>query len=84
MALGIRGRNDDNNILAPDPNGSPDSTSKEGYDPESTGEKGRKMSRIADVMAESDQESQLSVGKQLELEANNSIKYRTCSWQKVI
>jgi hypothetical protein len=24
-----------------------------------------------------------SVGKQLELEAENAIKYRTCSWQKV-
>lgn len=24
-----------------------------------------------------------SVGRQIELEAENSIKYRTCSWQKV-
>lgn len=24
------------------------------------------------------------VGRQIELEAENSIKYRTCSWQKVI
>ncbi|KAI9882786.1 MAG: hypothetical protein M1823_005465 [Watsoniomyces obsoletus] len=31
----------------------------------------------------SDSESALSVGKQLELEANNAIKYRTCSWPKV-
>ena len=27
--------------------------------------------------------SVLSVGKQMELEAGNSIKYRSCSWQKV-
>ncbi len=31
----------------------------------------------------SDTESALSVGKQMELEANNAIKYRTCSWPKV-
>ena len=30
-----------------------------------------------------DEDSALSVGKQMELEASNSIKYRTCSWQKV-
>jgi len=55
------------------------------YDPESNNEKGgRNMSRIAGVMGESETDSQLTVGKQLELEATNSIKYRTCSWQKVI
>ena len=55
------------------------------YDAESPGDKrGRKMSRIAGVMGgESDQDSEFGVGKQLELEATNSIKYRTCSWQKV-
>lgn len=30
-----------------------------------------------------DDESRLSVAKQVELEAGNAIKYRTCSWQKV-
>lgn len=25
----------------------------------------------------------ISVGKQMEMEAGNAIKYRTCSWQKV-
>ena len=25
----------------------------------------------------------LSIGKQMEMEAGNAIKYRTCSWQKV-
>ncbi len=54
------------------------------YDPESNNEKGgRKGSRIAGVMGGSETDSQLSVGKQLELESTNSIKYRTCSWQKV-
>lgn len=64
----------------------PDSADKSGeyYDPESNNEKGRKMSRVAGVLGESDTDSSLSVGKQLELEATNSIKYRTCSWQKVI
>lgn len=38
----------------------------------------RKLSRI-----ESDTDSTLTVGKQIELEANNAIKYRTCSWPKV-
>ncbi|CAF9935596.1 hypothetical protein IMSHALPRED_010282 [Imshaugia aleurites] len=83
MALGRRGRNVDNSTHEIDPNST---TKDEGqfYDAESNGEKGgRKMSRIAGVMGgESDQDSQLGVGKQLELEATNSIKYRTCSWQK--
>ena len=58
-------------------------------DPEKgTGEpKVRKMSRIggpiAGVVGDSDTDSTLSVGKQVELEQANSIKYRTCSWQKV-
>lgn len=85
MALGRKGRNVDNTTHEIDPNLP---TKDEGpyYDPESNGEKGgRKMSRIAGVVGgESDQDSQLGVGKQLELEATNSIKYRTCSWQKVI
>ena len=85
MALGRKGRNVDNTTHEIDPN---PVTKEEGqyYDAESTGNKrGRKMSRIAGVMGgESDQDSQLGVGKQLELEATNSIKYRTCSWQKVI
>ena len=84
MALGRKGRNVDNTITH---NIDPDSAIQDGsqyYDAESNGEKGgRKMSRIAGVMGgESDQDSQLGVGKQLELEATNSIKYRTCSWQK--
>ena len=85
MALGRKSRNVANTTHELDPN---PITKDEGqcYDAESNGEKGgRKMSRIAGVMvAESDQDSQLGVGKQLELEATNSIKYRTCSWQKVI
>ena len=85
MALGRNGHKVDNNAQMIDPNSA---TKEEGqyYDAESTGETGgRKMSRIAGVLGgESDQDSQLGVGKQLELEATNSIKYRTCSWQKVI
>ena len=85
MALGTKDGNVDNTTHEIDPNSV---TKEEGqyYDAESTGDnRGRKMSRIAGVMGgESDQDSQFGVGKQLELEATNSIKYRTCSWQKVI
>ena len=90
MALGVRSRRVDNatyDINVNDVNNvDPPLAEKEGviYDPEANNEKGRKTSRIGGVMGESDGDSQLSVGKQLELEATNSIKYRTCSWQKVI
>lgn len=58
-------------------------------DPEKgTGEpKFRKMSRIggpiSGMVGDSDTDSTISVGKQVELEQANAIKYRTCSWQKV-
>ncbi len=78
---------DTNNIHAIDANNaSSDYTDKaaEYYDPEANNEKGRKKSVIASgVLGDSDDAS-LTVGKQLELESTNSIKYRTCSWQKVI
>jgi len=32
---------------------------------------------------DSDTDSSISVGKQMEMEAGNAIKYRTCSWPKV-
>jgi hypothetical protein len=44
---------------------------------------GRRPSRIAPVRKGSVAESRVSIGKQMELEADNAIKYRTCSWQKV-
>lgn len=51
------------------------------------GPKARKMSRVGGpipgIVGDSDVDSQISVGKQCELEQTNSIKYRTCSWQKV-
>ncbi|KAF2739875.1 hypothetical protein EJ04DRAFT_426111 [Polyplosphaeria fusca] len=44
------------------------------------------MSRVAGVarrdVADDDSSEDLTVGKQIELEAGNAIKYRTCSWQK--
>lgn len=43
----------------------------------------RRPSRIAPIRTGSVAESRISVGKQLESEADNAIKYRTCSWQKV-
>ncbi len=58
-----------------------------GYDVEKNGPPERKMSRVGGpipgIVGDSDADSALSVGKQLELEATNSIKYRTCSWPKV-
>ena len=58
-----------------------------GSDPEKGEPRARKMSRIggpiAGIGGDSDADSVFSVGKQLELEQTNSIKYRTCSWQKV-
>lgn len=56
----------------------------EGYDPESNGGVGRPMNRIDGKGSGSDTDSSLSVDQQMELEKNNAIKYRTCSWQKVI
>lgn len=58
------------------------------------GPKHRKMSRIdrpvtGSIAAQgagftdADSDASISVGKQMEMEAGNAIKYRTCSWQKV-
>ena len=54
------------------------------YDAESNEKGGKKLNTIAPLLHDSDSDTDLSVGKQLELEATNSIKYRTCSWPKVI
>src|SRR3954463_11522569 len=49
---------------------------------------GRKMSRIGPppgaLKVATDSDEQDAISKLLELEAGNAIKYRTCSWQKVI
>lgn len=90
MALGFgsKSRTVDNNTRELDSHGSPNSAAAKegvfGYDPETNEKKGPKMSRVGGVGVIADSDSQLSVGKQLELEATNSIKYRTCTWQKVI
>lgn len=91
MALGFgkKSRTVDNTTTAIDPtaHGTPQvaigNEGVFGYDSEAQGEK-RKMSRVGGPNVIMETDSQLSVGKQLELEASNSIKYRTCSWQKVI
>jgi hypothetical protein len=36
----------------------------------------------SDTRADDSSDNSFSVGKQMELEADNAIKYRTCSWQK--
>jgi hypothetical protein len=44
----------------------------------------RRMSRIDGKDDHpSDTDSTVSIGAQIELEKDNAIKYRTCSWQKV-
>lgn len=62
------------------------------YDAERQGSvgSGRRTSRIAPPKRASivggqvgDADSDLSVGAQIELERENAIKYRTCSWRKV-
>ena len=97
MALGMKSRiveNDTINIDVPRITTMRDpafETGVYGYDVEENGPstmyKGRKMSRIGGpvsaVVGESESDSGISVGKQLELESTNAIKYRTCSWQKV-
>ena len=68
----------------------------DGFSPERDAEMGgakpRKMSRIdrpitksisAQGGSDDDSDASVSVGKQMELEAGNAIKYRTCSWPKV-
>lgn len=59
------------------------------YDTEKNGIGGpRRGSRIdkpiEDRGLDTDSDSNFTVGKQMELEAGNAIKYRTCSWPKVL
>ncbi|KAL8785212.1 MAG: hypothetical protein Q9213_003481 [Squamulea squamosa] len=94
MALGRKSNvvaNDSNNIASLDEKREPHrdpplETGVYGYDVEKTEQRGRKMSRLggpsAIGIADSDEDSVVSVGKQVEMEASNAIKYRTCSWQK--
>lgn len=61
------------------------------HDPERQGSKtstGRRMSRIAPptrapIIGGGDSEDVISVGAQIEMEKENSIRYRTCGWRKV-
>lgn len=39
--------------------------------------------QVNDAQEAVESDSNASVGRQIELEAGNAIKYRTCSWQKV-
>lgn len=66
-----------------------DEYNNEKYDAERNGRRdsttmvgGRKMSRIAPITIGPVQEVD-SYGQLVEMEAENAIKYRTCSWQKV-
>lgn len=46
------------------------------FDEESFSRRGSRVASVHD-------EDRATIGKQLELEAEDAIKYRTCSWQKV-
>lgn len=35
------------------------------------------------ALSDDNTDASVAIGKQMELEAGNAIKYRTCSWQKV-
>lgn len=59
------------------------------YDSEAQQTTGRKMGRIDGPITKpingaevSDDDASTSIGKQIEMEAGNAIKYRTCSWYK--
>lgn len=71
--------------IAADSKDSPAVLEKSIYDAEKVEETGRKMTRVCSPIrpAGSDDSSTFTVGKLQELEAANTIKYRTCSWQKV-
>jgi hypothetical protein len=60
-------------------NNSPDPTKdKHDYDVEGAG-----GARRSSLLPQDSSDASFDVGKQIELEAENSIKYRTCSWKKV-
>ena len=55
-----------------------------GPDVEASGDiKPGKTELSASRASDSEEDGALTVEKQMELEAGNAIKYRTCSWQKV-
>jgi hypothetical protein len=41
------------------------------------------LGTIGEPRSDDSSDNSISVGKQMEMEAENAIKYRTCSWQKV-
>ena len=83
MEVPSSNRNNNNNNL--DSSDNVDEKPIGGWDLENNhGTPERKMSRITDPLpgiAPTEESSEL--GKQIEMESNNAIKYRTCSWPKV-
>jgi len=75
MAIGLFGSKGEKGNASPDRN----SSSDDKKDVELGGvDRPKRRSITADDMSGAD----ISVGKQMEMEADNAIKYRTCSWQK--
>lgn len=74
------------NIAAFDEKSDPSDQAQYDKDPEKAeDERLRKMSRVGGPLTAptTDDEATIGVAKQIELEQTDSIKYRTCSWQKV-
>jgi hypothetical protein len=67
MAIGLFGSNGEARSNS-------NTSSNEKKDPE--------LGRIESPSRRDMDDSSITVGKQMELEAGNAIKYRTCSWQK--
>jgi hypothetical protein len=95
MALGFGNKKTSNNLSPESSNekpnygeyaGNPNVAEMGGAEP-----RARKGSRIdapitkgiaGDAEQDSDTDTSVSIGKQMELEAGNAIQYRTCSWKK--
>jgi hypothetical protein len=66
---------------SPADNNSQDSNDKVAYEKESSYD--AEAAGILAPVGDSGSDASITIGKQIEMEANNAIKYRTCSWQKV-
>jgi hypothetical protein len=93
MALGFFSRKDSSTTNPiEDRNGSHDDDKKDAKmdpaDPEKQQQDGnapnpRRKSRVERSMEAAETDSGVGIGAQVEMEKDNAIKYRTCSWQKV-
>jgi hypothetical protein len=62
---------------------SQNSNDKVAYEKNSSYDAEAAAAGILAPVGDSGSDASITIGKQIEMEANNAIKYRTCSWQKV-